>query len=91
MGSLLFFVEVVSPGPLFDDQMAGSTRAMAMALKAYVVTTGLLFLALFAAHAARIVDEGPGPLSDQVFVITSVLALGMALWAVLILRRLEKR
>jgi|SoimicMinimDraft_17_1059745.scaffolds.fasta_scaffold1149037_1 hypothetical protein len=58
-------------------------------MRAYVVTSGLLFLALPVAHVARLVAEGWGPLHEPVFVISTLLALGMAVWAAVSFRSAE--
>jgi hypothetical protein len=50
-------------------------------MRAYVLTSGLIFLAVALAHAARLLAEGFGPLQQPIFTLSSVLALAMALWA----------
>ena len=50
-------------------------------MRAYVLSSGLIFLALALAHAARLVAEGSGPLHNPLFIASSLLGLGMALWA----------
>jgi hypothetical protein len=56
-------------------------------MRLYVIVTALVFALIGVAHGARIVLEGPGPLSDPVFVGASALTLGLAAWAVVLLRR----
>jgi hypothetical protein len=58
-------------------------------MRAYVVTTGVLFALIFAAHVARLVAEGPGPLRQPIFVATSIASLGISVWAVALFRRLS--
>jgi hypothetical protein len=60
-------------------------------MKAYIVITGLMFAALVAVHGARLYEEGGGPLHDPVFLIATSLGAVMAVWAVLLLRRLGTR
>jgi len=50
-------------------------------MKAYVTATGVLFGLLFAVHAWRAVEEGWRLTSEPFFVISTVLAAGMAIWA----------
>jgi hypothetical protein len=54
-------------------------------VRAYIGVTGLVFALLFAAHVARIMAEGTGLLGDPIIILTSVLSLGLSLWALLIL------
>jgi hypothetical protein len=55
-------------------------------MRAYVLTSGLIFLVLALAHVARFVAEGAGPLHNPLSVASSLLGLGMALWAAVIFR-----
>ena len=55
-------------------------------MRAYVLASGLMFLVLALAHVARFVAEGSGPLHNPLFVASSLLGLGMALWAAVIFR-----
>ena len=54
-------------------------------MRAYVGITGLVFALMFAAHVARILAEGGGLLREPIIVVTSVLSLGLAIWAVILL------
>jgi hypothetical protein len=51
-----------------------------------VVTTGVLYVALFLAHVARVAAEGASPLNSPVFVVTSLGALAMAAWSARVLK-----
>ena len=53
----------------------------ASGMRAYIVTSGLLFVGLVLAHLARLVAEGLGPLHEPAFLFTSLLGLAMAGWA----------
>jgi hypothetical protein len=55
-------------------------------MRAYLLTSGLIFLAVALAHAARLIVEGIGPLQEPIFGVSSLLALAMAVWAALTLR-----
>jgi hypothetical protein len=55
-------------------------------MRTYVLASGVIFLVLALAHAARLVAEGSGPLHNPLFVASSLLGLGMAMWAAVILR-----
>jgi hypothetical protein len=56
------------------------------AMRAYVITSGLLFGLVFLAHIARVVLEGQATLRDPFFVGSSLLALGMVAWCAVIVR-----
>jgi hypothetical protein len=54
-------------------------------VRAYVGITGLVFALMFAAHVARILAEGSGLLREPIIIVTTVLSLGLAVWAVVLL------
>lgn len=54
-------------------------------MRAYIGITGLVFALMFAAHVARILAEGPGLMREPIIVVTSVLSLGLSIWAVMLL------
>ena len=56
-------------------------------MRAYVITTGLVFFAMVLVHVARVVFEGMHVLRDPAFIITSALAIGLVAWAWRLLRR----
>jgi hypothetical protein len=55
-------------------------------MRAYLVTTGLLFLALLAAHLLRLVLE-PHLARDPWFVLTTLISVAVAAWAAVLFRR----
>jgi hypothetical protein len=57
-------------------------------MRAYALTTGLVFAFIVAAHIARLFAEGPHLLKQPIFVITSILSMGLTAWAWRIWRRL---
>lgn len=54
-------------------------------MRAYIGITGLVFALMFAAHVARIRAEGPALMREPIIVLTSLLSLGLAIWAVVLL------
>jgi hypothetical protein len=56
-------------------------------MRTYVAVTGIAFALIVAAHLARIADEGLHPLTEPIFVVSSAIAGGLALWAWWLLRR----
>lgn len=59
-------------------------------MRAYVTTTGLLYLALILAHLARLAAEGASPLSSPVFLLTTAAASAMVVWSWRVYRRLPR-
>lgn len=59
-------------------------------MKAYVITTGTLFGLLVLAHLWRIVAEGSRLAADPDFVIATVAATALCLWAAWLLRRADR-
>jgi hypothetical protein len=55
-------------------------------MKAYVMTTGAVFGLITLAHVLRVVEEGPRLARDPFFVILTVLAAALSLWAWRVLR-----
>ncbi len=59
-------------------------------MRAYLVVTGAVFGLLVVIHLARLIVEGPHVAADPFFIGATVVAAGMAFWALLLLRRLGK-
>jgi len=55
-------------------------------MKAYVMTTGAVFGLIALAHLLRVVEEGPRLAKDPFFVLLTVLAAALCVWAVRLLR-----
>lgn len=55
-------------------------------MKTYIATTGLLFLALAVVHLLRILQE-PHLARDPWFITTTVISIGMSVWALQLVRR----
>ena len=54
-------------------------------MRCYVIATGIIFAIIFALHITRIFAEGTWLLREPMFILTSVLSLGMAIWAVVLI------
>jgi len=59
-------------------------------MKAYLVTTGLVFALIIGAHIARLFAEGVQLAKEPVFVLTTILSVAMAAWAWRLLLRLPR-
>ncbi len=59
-------------------------------MKIYVVVTGIVFALLAVAHIARIIMEGAQVLFEPIFLFTSVVSIGIMLWAIILLERARK-
>lgn len=59
-------------------------------MRAYLTITGILFALLVAAHVWRAAVE-PNLVRDPWFLLFSVLAAGLSLWAFSLLRRTPRR
>ena len=55
-------------------------------MKAYIATTGVLFLLIAGAHVVRVVSAERHLMRDPWFIATTVLAVGLAVWAANLLR-----
>lgn len=56
-------------------------------MKAYLVTTGVLFGLLAVAHLWRIVEESPHLATDPWYILITVAAAALSVWAWRLLRR----
>lgn len=59
-------------------------------MKAYLVTTGSLFLLITAAHVWRMIAEARSLATDPWYLGLTLLALGLGVWAFRLLRSLPK-
>jgi hypothetical protein len=55
--------------------------------RTYIGVTGLVFALIFAAHLARYWAEGSRLLGDPFFILITVAALALSVWAVVLLSR----
>jgi hypothetical protein len=60
-------------------------------MKAYVATSGTIFGLLVIAHLLRVFAEGTRVASDAFFVVSTLIAAGLSLWAVRLLRQSPQR
>jgi hypothetical protein len=59
-------------------------------VKAYVITTGAVFGLLVLAHVWRVVGEGPRLAKDPWFILFTIVAAAMCLWAGWLLRQMPR-
>jgi hypothetical protein len=59
-------------------------------MKAYVITTGTIFGLITIAHVARILDEGTRLLTEPFYLLLTLLAAGMVVWAWRVLQALPR-
>jgi hypothetical protein len=55
-------------------------------MRTYVMVTGILFALLTAAHIVRMFME-PSSIKDPIFIVFTVLAVGMTVWSWVVLRQ----
>jgi len=60
-------------------------------MKAYLLTTGIVFVLVVVAHAARICVEGVHVVADPFFASSTLLSIGLAIWAGRLWRVLSRR
>ena len=58
-------------------------------MKAYVIITGVVFAMITIAHIVRMVVE-PHVLTEPVYLFLTLLSAALAVWAMLVLRRLSR-
>jgi len=56
-------------------------------MKAYLITTGTVFGLITLAHIARVFAEGLHRATDPVFILLTLLAAGLSVWAWCLLKR----
>jgi hypothetical protein len=59
-------------------------------MKAYVMTTGAVFSLLTLAHLLRIILEGPHLATEPFYVLITIAAAGLSVWAWRLLRLLKR-
>jgi hypothetical protein len=50
-------------------------------MKAYIMTTGSVFGLLVVAHIWRIIEEGPALAKDPLYIVITIAAAALCLWA----------
>jgi hypothetical protein len=56
-------------------------------MRAYVIVTGVVWVLILGAHVARLYAEGGHLLTEPSFLVSSLLCLGLAVWAGALTRR----
>ena len=59
-------------------------------MRCYVIATGIAFALIFLAHVARVFAEGTAILREPMFILTSILSLGLTVWAVVLVTRRQQ-
>ena len=59
-------------------------------MRVYIAVTGLAFAVIVVIHIARVAAEGTGLLSNPFFVLPTLAAAGLALWAAWLLKPRSK-
>jgi hypothetical protein len=59
-------------------------------MKAYIITTGAVFGLITLAHLLRFVMEGTHLVKEPVYILLTVLAAALCVWACLLLRRFAR-
>lgn len=59
-------------------------------MKAYVMTTGTIFGLIVVAHLWRIIEEGPQLATEPWYIVLTVGALALCLWAWRVLRLMPR-
>jgi hypothetical protein len=59
-------------------------------MKAYIVTTGVIFGLITVAHIMRFVMEGSRLATEPVFILLTLLSAALCVWAWQVLRRLSR-
>jgi hypothetical protein len=60
-------------------------------MKSYLMTTGSVFALLVVAHVLRVIEEGSHLARDPWYVLTTVAAAGLCLWAGRLLMLMPRR
>ncbi len=56
-------------------------------MRRYLIVTAAIFVLILGAHAWRVAVEGWHLLTEPDFILASLAALGLAIWAIVLLRR----
>ena len=67
--------------------MSFSTRWLRSNMRSYILISGVIFFSIVLVHAARIAAEGARLIGEPDFIATSILAIGMCIWAGVLFRR----
>jgi len=53
----------------------------------FITASGIIFALMFVAHVARVLVEGTAILHEPIIIATSVISLGMTVWALVLLTK----
>jgi hypothetical protein len=56
-------------------------------MRTYVITTGVVFALLVVAHILRAIEEGPRVMKQPPFILITLAAAALFVWAMSLLRR----
>jgi hypothetical protein len=59
-------------------------------MKAYLMTTGVMFGLIVVAHIWRAIEEGPGLAKDPFFIVITIAATALCIWAFRLLRLMRR-
>jgi hypothetical protein len=59
-------------------------------MRAYIIITGIIFALITIAHLARLALESTRVLTEPVYVVFTILSAAIAIWAIVLLRRLHR-
>ena len=59
-------------------------------MRAYVITSGIVFSLIVCAHIARAIAEGLSLLKDPIYILTTLAAVALSLWAWSVLRTIPR-
>jgi hypothetical protein len=58
-------------------------------MKAYIITSGAIFALITVAHIARLATETSHVLREPIFLVLTILAAALSIWAFVVLRRVS--
>ena len=59
-------------------------------MKAYIITSGLIFLLIAIAHVVRVAMESTRVLHEPIFLVLTILAAALSIWAFVVLRGVSR-
>ena len=55
--------------------------------RCFVIASGIIYALILVGHIVRVVAEGVHTLTQPLFLVSSILAIGMAVWAAILVFR----
>jgi hypothetical protein len=59
-------------------------------MRAYIITTGIIFALITVAHLVRVATESTRFLTDPSFMLLTILSAALTIWSFVVLRRLRR-